>query len=194
MFLPQDVADETAVVDSLGQRLTLNIENIRGGGGQRRISVYCPFWIVNTTEHALRYKQEGSKSYVSGTVLNPEANGSLPLSGNRANDGKGQAVPARIKTVQGDGTIFSGTPGALATSSGRCDFPPNEVARLVDKNLPLESLAKLAFMFNFHEGLVSVGHQRMSVQLADGMKDKYYSSDWSRGISLESVGFSQMLG
>ena len=31
-FFPSDVASETTVVDGLGQRLTLNIENLRGGG------------------------------------------------------------------------------------------------------------------------------------------------------------------
>ena len=44
MYSPHDVAAETEVVDGIGQRLTLSIENIRGGGGQRRIAVYCPFW------------------------------------------------------------------------------------------------------------------------------------------------------
>lgn len=39
LYSPSDVAAETEVVDSIGQRLTLSIENIRGGGGQRRIAV-----------------------------------------------------------------------------------------------------------------------------------------------------------
>jgi len=39
-YFPQDVDAETTVVDGVGQRLKLNIENIRGGGGQRRISVF----------------------------------------------------------------------------------------------------------------------------------------------------------
>ena len=51
-YSANDVATETSVVDGVGQRLTLSIENTRGGGGQRRVSLFCPFWIVNTTEHA----------------------------------------------------------------------------------------------------------------------------------------------
>jgi hypothetical protein len=66
-FFP-DIVSETSVVNTVGQRLSLNIENIRGGGGQRRISLFCPFWL-NTTEHTLRYRQEEkSKAFVSGTV------------------------------------------------------------------------------------------------------------------------------
>jgi hypothetical protein len=57
-YSTSDIATETKVVDGAGQRLTLQIENIRGGGGQRRISLFCPYWIVNTTEHALRYKED----------------------------------------------------------------------------------------------------------------------------------------
>ncbi len=72
-YVADDVATETTVVDSVGQRLTLRIENIRGGGGQRKITLFCPFWIVNTTEHSLRYSQEKGKSYVSGTVVGKRA-------------------------------------------------------------------------------------------------------------------------
>lgn len=41
-YSQHDVATETTVVDSIGQRLTLSIENTRGGGGQRRVSLFCP--------------------------------------------------------------------------------------------------------------------------------------------------------
>ena len=47
------IATETTVVDSVGQRLVLRIDNYLGGGGQRRVTIYCPFWIINSTEHAL---------------------------------------------------------------------------------------------------------------------------------------------
>jgi hypothetical protein len=195
-FFPQDIAIETSVVDSVGQRLTLNIENVRGGGAQRRISVFCPFWIVNTTEHSLRYRQEKSKSFVSGTVLSPSKVGSAPLSGNRA---KAKYISAleegsTNRRPLNDGTIFSGTPGALATSIGRSNLHSKEMAALIDKNIPLEKLATLAFMFNFHEGILSLGYQRLCVQLGHGSPDSRYTSDWSRGFSLESVGFSQVVG
>lgn len=149
---------------------------------------------MNTTEHALRYKQENSKSFVSGTVLSPDCDGSLPLSGGRSrakyNDHDGDDVGrSRIKE-----TIYSGMPGALAgASAGQCGCPPSEVARLIDKNLQLEQLAKISFMFNFHEGILSAGNQRLCVQLGDGSGATKYLSDWSRGFSLDSVGFSQVI-
>ena len=185
-------------MDSIGQRLTLSIENFRGGGGQRRISVFCPYWIVNTTEHSLRYRQHKRKNYVSGTVLSPTMDGSLPLSGGRAR--AKYRVPdekitrsVRFNRPLNKGTIFSGTPGALATSPGRCELSPEQLAPLIDKNIGLEKLARLAFMFNFHEGILKIGHQNLCVKLGDGTGATEYESDWSRGFSLDSVGFSQVV-
>jgi hypothetical protein len=50
-FGVEDIASELCVIDSLGQRLTLHIENILGSGGQRHVSVYSPFWIVSMNRH-----------------------------------------------------------------------------------------------------------------------------------------------
>ncbi len=50
-------------------------------------------------------------------------------------------------------TIFSESPGALATASGRCNLPPSELSALIDKDVPLEKLANLASMFNGRETL-----------------------------------------
>ena len=190
MYFPQDVASETTVVDSLGQRLTLNIENIRGGGGQRRITVFSPFWIVNTTEHSLRYKQEKAKSFVSGTISGPDRDGSQPLSGGRAQanyDSPRRPDEAQVRT------IFSGAAGALASSPGQCDLAPGEVAALIENDLQVAKLSELAFMFNFNDGMLSLGQQKICVQLWDGTGVTRYASDWSQGLSLDSVGFSQVV-
>ena len=90
-------------------------------------------------------------------------------------------------------TIFAGTPGALATSLGRCCLPPSTLAELIDKEPPLEKLADLAFMFNFHEEGLSIGNQTLVTQLYDGTDQSHYTSEWSRGFSLDSVGFSQIV-
>jgi hypothetical protein len=199
LFFPDDVVAETSVVDTVGQRLRLQIENTLGGGGQRRISLFCPFWIVNTTEHALRYRQDKSKTFVSGTVLSPTKDGSIPLSGGRARakyeiPRNPQSNSVRSHRPLNEETIFAGTPGALATSPGRCELAPDQIAQLLDRNLPPAQLAKLAFMFNFHEGMLSVGHPKLCVQLGDGTGGSRYVSDWSRGFSLDSVGFSHPVG
>jgi hypothetical protein len=197
LFFPEDIVSETSVVDTVGQRLRLNIENIRGGGGQRRISLFCPFWIVNTTEHALRYRQEKSKAFVSGTVLSPTKDGSIPLSGGRARAKYDIPRHPRRSSVRShlplnEETIFAGTPGALATSPGRSELAPDQMGQLLDRNLPLVKLSKLAFMFNFHEGMLAV--QKICVQLGDGTGGSRYVSDWSRGFNLDSVGFSHPVG
>jgi hypothetical protein len=209
-YSQSDIATETTVVDGIGQRLTLRLENVRGGGGQRRVSLFCPFWVVNTTEHSLRYKQEKGKSFVSGTVISPEKDGSRPVDGSNRNyrmHHKDQAtrrksskrqvtllLPEELESsAMNSKTIFAGTPGALASTPGRCDLDASEMAELIDKELSLERMAQLAFMFNFHEEGLSIGHQMLSVQLFDGSGEWDYSSDWSRGFSLDSVGFSQIV-
>ena len=189
-----------SVVDGIGQRLTLNVENVLGGGGQRRVAVFCRFWILNTTEHCLRYKQEGSKQFVSGTVLSPAKNGSLPVSGGRGCGEYKVGEEGNLSMLSDPyhppytSTIFSGTPGALASFPGRCDLPADTVARLIDNNMPLEKISQLAFMFNFHEGkLITAGNQKLSVQLGDGTGMTKYESDYSRGFSLDIGGIPQVV-
>uniref|UniRef100_A0A7S2Y632 C2 domain-containing protein n=1 Tax=Entomoneis paludosa TaxID=265537 RepID=A0A7S2Y632_9STRA len=197
IFFPENCVDETVVVDGVGQRLTLGIENIRGGGGQRRISVYCPFWIINTTEHALAYRQERSKTFVSGSVVSPKMDGSLTLSGGHVGEkAKKKAITeyesSSTKPLN-NGTIFAGTPGALATSPGRCELTPGELTHLLEEDLSLDDLSSLAFMFNFHEGSMPGGYQKLCVRLHDGTGLNRYQSDWSRGFTLDSVGISQVV-
>ena len=208
-----DIADETAVVDSIGQRLTLRIENVRGGGGQRRISLYCPYWIVNTTEHALRYREEKEKSYVCGTIHSPLKDGSMPVDGsNRQYRTRYDTISKRrasfyspytnsygVQTADAPlnpETIFAGTHGALATSPGRCTLSPEYISSLIDQDIPLQQLSKIAFMFNFHED--GMGGEKLAVQLFDGLrssenKSPDYTSGWSSGFGLETVGFSQVI-
>lgn len=208
-YSQSDIATETTVVDGIGQRLTLNIENIRGGGGQRRVSLFCPYWIVNTTEHALRYKQDKGKSFVSGTVISRTKDGSKPVDGSNRNyrmhyRGARRKTSHRLVTQEQERsdnsrttskTIFAGMPGALATSGrpGQCDLDASELTKLIDRDMSLEEMARIAFMFNFHEEGLSIGHQMLCVQMYDGSGASDYSSEWSRGFSLESVAFSQIV-
>lgn len=209
-----DIADETTVVDSVGQRLTLRIENVRGGGGQRRISLYCPFWIVNTTEHALRYKEDKEKSYVCGTVISPGKDGSMPVDGSNRQYRSRYEMQSKRRvafssppllapndpsfdgTPMNPETIFAGTHGALATSPGQCTLSPENISALIDQDIPLQKLAKAAFMFNFHED--GLGGEKLTIQLYDGLrsdenKHPDYTSGWSTGFGLETVGFSQVI-
>ena len=188
-YLPEEIDEEIVVIDGLGQTLSLNIENMSGGGGQRRIAVFCNFWLINTTEHCLRYKQEGCKLFVAGTVLSPTSDGSKTVA-----PSNGQ-VRASYSSWGIDGAIFSGTPGALASFPGRCDLHPRIVSSRLEKNMSYQQLAAMAFMFNFIDGpVIGIGQQRLSVQLGDGTGQTSYLSDWSRGFSLDSVGITQGIG
>ena len=208
IYNADEIATETVVVDGVGQKLTLKIENVRGGGGQRRISLFCPFWIVNTTEHSLRYKQEKSSNYVSGTVMSPWCDGSRTVDGSAHNimerpSGRSRRSARNLRnSVQVDtspcsinqDTVFSGTSGALARVPVRPSGSRERLAKLLEKELPLEDLASIAFMFNFHEETLLIGHQRLVVQLADGTGQSPYTSDWSQGFSLDSIGVPQLVG
>ena len=173
------IAEETTVVDSMGQRLIIKIQNILGQGGERKITLYCPFWILNTTEHALRYKQEKAATFVSGTVRSPTEDGSKPVDDSNRNYLVGR-------------TIFPGKPGALANKH----IDRDEMTRLLCKEMPLKDIAAMSSMFNFSRDAIHFGtRERLTVQLANISENNFcFSSDWSRAFSLESVGVTQPIG
>lgn len=198
-FGADDVATETSVIDSLGQRLTLLIDNVLGHGGQRHISLYCPFWIVNTTEHSLRYKQEKTQSFVSGTVVNSNRDGSKPVDGSNRNDIEESESDVQPSIFENEikflklKTIHSGTPGALKAVAGHA-LKPALLAALISEDLPLSVITKLAFMFNFQDVISLGGPPRLCIQLADTTGKTQYTSAWSSGFGLESVGVTQIVG
>lgn len=201
-FSAEDIATETTVVDSIGQRLTLLIDNVFGNGGQRHITIYSPFWIVNTTEHSLRYKQEKALSYPSGTVWGAEKDGSKPVDGSNRNESDNVVgVSATSRNLSGLNllklnTVFPGTHGALKVLE-KIDnelSKPAILAALISEDLPLSTASKLAFMFNFQEGLSLGGSTRLCIQLVDTTKSSRYTSAWSSGFGLESVGVTQIVG
>jgi len=183
VYSEDDLVSETIVVDSLGQKLNLMVSNERGSGGQRHIAVWCPFWILNSTEHALLYKQERSSTFVSGTVHSTTQDGSRQVDGS-----------LRVRGLK-DGeldTIFPGRPGVLASSPGNCMLKPEEIVGLLDEHIPLQKASATAFMFNFEK--IALGQQRLCVQLMDTSGKTRYTSDWSSGFSLDSVGITQTIG
>ena len=62
--------DITSIVltDTVGQRIRVNVENTLGGGGQRQVAVYCPYWVVNTSQYSLRILEDGANVLPAGTV------------------------------------------------------------------------------------------------------------------------------
>ena len=199
-FCAEDIATETTVVDSVGQRLTLLLDNVFGNGGQRHVTIYSPFWIVNTTEHSLRYKQEKALSYVSGTVWRDGKDGSKPVDGSNRNENDDEFGVSSTRNGAGLNmlklnTVFSGTHGALKKLEEIDNeaSKPAILAALISEDLPLSITSKLAFMFNFQVSSLA-GSPRMCIQLDDKTKTSVYTSAWSSGFGLESVGVTQIVG
>lgn len=96
-------------------------------------------------------------------------------------------------------TVFSGRPGAMSMVKKILKdnaVNPALLAALISEDLPLPVLSKLAFMFNFQEVLSIRGSPRLCIQLADTRSDgaKKYTSAWSSGFGLESIGVTQIVG
>ena len=146
---------------------------------------------MNTTNHSLRYKQEKVSGFVSGTVLSSEADGSKRVDfSNRNKEDAHVDDLSRHDYNQGQySTIFSGRPGALSRPDGNT-LEPAALASLISEDLPLSTMSRLAFMFNFQEVLSLGSPPRLQVQLAESQ----YSSAWSSGFGLESVGVTQIVG
>ena len=154
---------------------------------------------VNTTEHSLRYKQEKALSYVSGTVLSPEKDGSKPVDGSYRCDIDNEECDGMISESSLDSlnTIFSGRPGAMSLLNDLegDDTKPPLLAALISEDLPLHVVSKLAFMFNFQDILSLGSTPKLCIQLADSTKthNSQYTSNWSSGFGLESVGVMQFV-
>lgn len=69
-FLEDVDSDDTSVVltDTVGQRLRLNVENTEGEGGQRHVVIFCPYWIVNTSQYSYRIREDVDRVLPAGTV------------------------------------------------------------------------------------------------------------------------------
>lgn len=135
---------------------------------------------------------------MAGTVLSPEKDGSKPVDGghrSRVDEDNFLITESELGSL---GTIFSGQPGALSLVKRNSDchiVKPELIAALISNDLPLHALSSLAFMFNFHDVISLGGSPRLCIQLADTTDDRpRYTSDWSSGFGLESIGVTQIVG
>jgi len=70
-----EVAKSLSLVDADNKKITLLLHHSVGGAGQRRVTVYCPYWIINHTNCMMVYRQEGKSSYPAGTMYNTDVLG-----------------------------------------------------------------------------------------------------------------------
>jgi hypothetical protein len=142
------------------------------------------------------YKQEKGLSFVSGTVVSPAKDGSQPVDDSDRNvavSRRGGQKPVSSQGCANRKGGFAGTAGALATTPGQSPLSPDAIISLLDKDLPLDMLTEVAFMFNFQDEMLSMGKRELCVQLSDGSGRSRYSSAWSQGFSLDSVGVNQVV-
>ena len=63
-----DVDTSISMLDTENQKLVLELHHQVGGAGQRRTTVYTPYWLVNNTNCVLTYLQEGKSVPPAGTL------------------------------------------------------------------------------------------------------------------------------
>jgi hypothetical protein len=180
------------LTDSNGQRLRLQIENKVGGGGHRKLVIYCPYWIVNTSQYTLRLRNEKSDSLPAGTI-HSQRDGIFPsyptFSGLELGD-------IRIKPQRRNKNsnslpimeekVFLGSPGPLHFTREK-EIELNSTVRNLLRDLKFDQVLELASLFNFLESSDAniLGTQKVTAQLED--------STWSKSFTLESAGVNQVL-
>lgn len=188
-FLDDEGSGDASVflTDTVGQRLRLNIQNSLGGGGQRHIMIYCPYWIINTSQFSVRIREDGDVGLPAGTVTSqrngtrPVADADIERSGHHF-----QTIRDPVTGVEheiGERTLFPGQIGPLHNLVNSEIQEHSELNRLLHP-LPFEELVDKSYLFNYKDDSRVLGSKRtVSVQLDD--------SEWSVPFSLDTAGVNQ---
>jgi hypothetical protein len=181
------------LTDSVGQRLRLQIENKVGGGGHRKLVIYCPYWIVNTSQYTLRLRNERSDHLPAGTI-NSQRDGIFPsyptFSGLELGDIRKKTQRRHKNTISNlpimEEKVFLGSPGPLHFTREK-EIELNSTVRNLLRDLKFDQVLELASLFNFLESADAniLGTQKVTAQLED--------STWSKAFTLESAGVNQVL-
>ncbi len=126
-----DAVTNIVLTDTVGQKLQLNIENSIGGGSHRHVSVYCPFWLVNTSSHSLRFRQDGVSKFPAGTV-SKLGDGSRPIFVDKScfdvdNDMGVGKIPMQFSRASVDSSGFSGKGGLLGSPHHHSSIRMNHI-------------------------------------------------------------------
>jgi len=188
-FLDDDESTDASffLTDAHGQRLRLHIQNTLGGGGQRHIAVYCPYWIVNTSQYAVRIREENDIALPAGTIT-PQKNGTIPVS-DADNERSGRHFHTIRDTANpneheiGESTVFPGQQNQLHASQNNEIKEDSELLRLL-KSFSFEEITDMAYLFNYKDDVRVIGGKRtVRIQMDDSV--------WSLPFSLDTAGVSQ---
>ena len=182
------VSDKIIINDPAGQTLHLKIENTRGGGGQRKITIFCPYWILNSTPYRLLYQDDSRRDFVCGTV-DPDNNERSLIRENdfsrRESDSINEDVVRVWRAIESRGTVLNGTSGVLASVS-RNELIASQVSLLLGEDLPMQYLSKACFMFNFSDE----SGKRLTVRLVDSRNPRT-KSNFSKSFIVEGIVLTQ---
>ncbi len=163
------------LADREGQRLRINIDNILGSSGHRHVTIYCPYWIVNTSQYSYRIRQDGHKILTAGSTT--------PLLDGAKSDSEEEILKIKNRS------IYPGNKGTLhheRTENIMGISTDNRYnCELLSEQLPLDKIIDLAYMFNFEDDINVLGNRRVLLQLDD--------SEWSSPFSIDSVGVKQSI-
>ena len=163
------------LADREGQRLRINIDNILGSSGHRHVTVYCPYWIVNTSQYSYRIRQDGHKILTAGSTT--------PLLDGAKSDNEEEILKIKNRS------IYPGNKGTLHHEKTEnimgISTDNRQNCELLSEQLPLDKIIDLAYMFNFEDDINVLGNRRVLLQLDD--------SEWSSPFSIDSVGVKQSI-
>ncbi|KAJ8600439.1 hypothetical protein CTAYLR_001418 [Chrysophaeum taylorii] len=137
-----DVDTYATVADEIGQKLDICVSSRIGGGGQRHVIAYVPFWMVNLTQYSIRYAQEGARDQLpAGTVFGGAQELASP-----SRSSEWSYVP-RLASL----SKLPGAAGPLAIErlerKGPALQPPHEQ---ISQEMDEAFLCSSGFMFNFN--------------------------------------------
>ena len=134
----------TTLVDEFNQQIKVDIENNVGKGGERHIVISVPFWVVNTSQYAIRMAQEGIYSLPAGTV-------STLMDGSKCQDRvrKSERWQKYLKDKPFNERIFLGKRSKFHHKSK--ENLENSEQRLLWGDIPFESLVEMAAIFNYED-------------------------------------------
>jgi hypothetical protein len=102
------VDTSVTLTDRMGQRTVLHIKNELGPAGNRKVTVFCPYWLVNLTQYSLLFKQDtkSDRQLPAGSMahyFDQHAGDSAKAKARRSRGGSPNGGRAAAASVQGHG-------------------------------------------------------------------------------------------
>lgn len=178
----QDIRTDQSIfmTDSVGQKIRLMVENKSVGSGQRHITVYAPYWIVNTSHHTLLLREINHHALPAGTIT-------PPMNGESGMDGSAVLYDLQNYFRLNSDMVYPGKPGAVQAVIDHCGLGENI------EDLPFDTIRRFAYIYSFREESSNIGDKcKVQFKLQDGGSGSSRDqTNWSDFYSLNSMGVNQ---